>query len=43
MLPHPIGEADESRIAQKGIEAAAECVRLAYDACRSSVSAEYAN
>jgi hypothetical protein len=28
MLPHPIGEADEGRIAQKGIEAAAECVRL---------------
>jgi hypothetical protein len=28
MLPHPIGEADESRIAQKGIDAAAECVRL---------------
>src|SRR5215471_18909814 len=28
MLPHPIGEAAESRIAQKGIDAAAECVRL---------------
>jgi hypothetical protein len=28
MLPHPIGEADEGRIAQKGIDAAAECVRL---------------
>jgi hypothetical protein len=28
MLPHPIGEADASRIAQKGIDAAAECVRL---------------
>src|SRR3984893_19086780 len=28
MLPHPIGEADERRIAQKGINAAAECVRL---------------
>ncbi|HTH96382.1 MAG TPA: hypothetical protein VL574_03140 [Stellaceae bacterium] len=28
MLPHPIGEADESRIAQKGIDAAAEVVRL---------------
>jgi hypothetical protein len=28
MLPHPIGEADESRIAQKGIDAAAECIRL---------------
>jgi|SRR5437016_7223004 len=28
MLPHPIGEADESKIAQKGADAAAECVRL---------------
>jgi hypothetical protein len=28
MLPHPIGEADASRVAQKGIDAAAECVRL---------------
>jgi len=28
MLPHPIGEADEARIAQKGIDAVAECVRL---------------
>jgi hypothetical protein len=28
MLPHPIGEADQRRIAQKGIDAAAECVRL---------------
>ena len=28
MLPHPIGEADESRIARKGTDAAAECVRL---------------
>jgi len=28
MLPHPIGDADEGRIAQKGIAAAAECVRL---------------
>jgi hypothetical protein len=28
MLPHPIGEADEARIAQKGVDAAAECVRL---------------
>jgi hypothetical protein len=28
MLPHPIGEADENRIAQKGRDAAAECVRL---------------
>jgi hypothetical protein len=28
MLPHPIGESDETRIAQKGVDAAAECVRL---------------
>jgi hypothetical protein len=28
MLPHPIGEADEAKIARKGAEAAAECVRL---------------
>ena len=28
MLPHPIGEADAGRIAQKGVDAAAECVRL---------------
>src|SRR5215470_12994306 len=28
LLPHPIGEADQGRIAQKGIDAAAECVRL---------------
>jgi hypothetical protein len=28
MLPHPIGEADEARIAMKGTEAAAEVVRL---------------
>src|ERR1700733_5122312 len=28
MLPHPIGEAETSRIAQKGIDAAVECVRL---------------
>jgi hypothetical protein len=28
MLPHPIGEADESRISQKGTDAVAECVRL---------------
>jgi hypothetical protein len=42
MLPHPIGEADESRIAQKGIEAAAECVRLLTTPAEQ-VSAEYAN
>src|SRR3977135_417631 len=28
MLPHPIGEADETNIARKGVDAAAECVRL---------------
>jgi hypothetical protein len=28
MLPHPIGEADTAKIAQKGAAAAAECVRL---------------
>ena len=28
LLPHPIGEADEAKIAQKGIDAASECVRL---------------
>jgi len=28
MLPHPIGEADSAKIAQKGADAAAECVRL---------------
>ena len=28
MLPHPIGEADEGKIGRKGIDAAAECVRL---------------
>jgi hypothetical protein len=28
MLPHPIGEADKAKIAQKGVDAAAECVRL---------------
>jgi hypothetical protein len=28
MLPHPIGEADNAKIRQKGTEAAAECVRL---------------
>jgi hypothetical protein len=28
MLPHPIGEADTGRIARKGADAAAECVRL---------------
>ena len=34
MLPHPIGEADEGRIAQKGVDAAAECVRLLTSAGR---------
>jgi hypothetical protein len=28
MLPHPIGEADEAKIARKGADATAECVRL---------------
>jgi hypothetical protein len=28
MLPHPIGEADEAKIARKGSDATAECVRL---------------
>jgi hypothetical protein len=28
MLPHPIGEADQGKIAQKGVDAVAECVRL---------------
>jgi hypothetical protein len=28
MLPHPIGEADKDKIAQKGTDAADECVRL---------------
>ena len=41
MLPHPIGESDESRIAQKGAEAAAECVRL-LTASAETVSAEFA-
>ena len=42
MLPHPIGEADERRIAQKGIDAAAECVRLLTTEAKL-VSAEYAS
>ena len=41
MLPHPIGEADESRIAQKGSDAAAECVRLLTTQAEA-VRAEYA-
>lgn len=41
MLPHPIGEADETRIAQKGRDAAAECVRL-LTAQAAAVGAEYA-
>jgi hypothetical protein len=41
MLPHPIGEADQERIAQKGIDAAAECVRLLTTA-GAAVGAEYA-
>ena len=42
MLPHPIGEADERRIAQKGINAAAECVRLLTTEAKL-VNAEYAS
>ena len=41
MLPHPIGEADEARIAQKGHDAAAECVRLLTTQA-AAVGAEYA-
>jgi hypothetical protein len=41
MLPHPIGEADQDRIAQKGVDAAAECVRLLTTA-GAAVGAEYA-
>ncbi len=42
MLPHPIGEVDESRIAQKGVDAAAVCVRL-LTTNAETVGAEYAN
>jgi hypothetical protein len=41
MLPHPIGEADQDRIAQKGADAAAECVRLLTTA-GEAVAREYA-
>jgi hypothetical protein len=41
MLPHPIGEADENKIAQKGVDAAAECVRL-LTTPSEQVAAEYA-
>jgi hypothetical protein len=41
MLPHPIGEADQDRIAQKGADAAAECVRLLTTA-GEAVGREYA-
>jgi hypothetical protein len=41
MLPHPIGEADQARIAQKGADAAAECVRLLTTAAEA-VGQEYA-
>jgi hypothetical protein len=41
MLPHPIGEADQARIAQKGAQAAAECVRLLTTPGKK-VAAEYA-
>jgi hypothetical protein len=42
MLSHPIGDADESNIARKGIDAAAECVRLLTTPAEK-ISAEYAN
>ena len=42
MLPHPIGESDDSRIAQKGADAAAECVRLLTTPA-DIVNAEYAD
>jgi len=41
MLPHPIGEADAQKIAQKGADAAAECVRLLTTPSQQ-VGAEYA-
>jgi hypothetical protein len=41
MLPHPIGEADAQKIAQKGVDAAAECVRL-LTTPSEKVGAEYA-
>jgi hypothetical protein len=42
MLPHPVGDADESHIAQKGIDAAAECVRL-LTMPAEKITAEYAD
>src|SRR5262249_30045021 len=41
MLPHPIGEAQGEKIARKGREAAAECVRLLVTPARA-VRAEFA-
>ncbi len=41
MLPHPIGESDDSRVAQKGTDVAAECVRLLTTRA-DIVNAEYA-
>jgi hypothetical protein len=41
MLPHPIGEADSAKIAQKGSDAAAECVRLLTTPAEA-VTAEFA-
>jgi hypothetical protein len=41
MLPHPIGDADQGKIAQKGADAAAECVRLLTTPAET-VGAEYA-
>jgi hypothetical protein len=41
MLPHPIGEADQVKIVKKGVDAAAECVRLLTTPAET-VGAEYA-
>jgi hypothetical protein len=41
MLPHPIGEADQARIALKGTEAASEVVRL-LTAASNIIAKEYA-
>src|ERR1700731_2554204 len=41
MLRHPIGEADQVKIVQKGVDAAAECVRL-LTTPGETVGAEYA-
>jgi hypothetical protein len=41
MLPHPIGEADGARVAQKGVDVAVECVRL-LTTPREAVDEEFA-